>query len=51
MLFNVNCNRSKFPQGITWLEIFPGWRERPLQSEDEMFEAMMLWTKVEPLPS
>lgn len=50
MIFNANCDRKEYPNGITWLEIFPGWKELKVQTDDEMFENMMLWTKIEQPP-
>lgn len=50
MIFNAHCDRREYPNGITWLAIFPGWKELEVQTDDEIFENMMAWTKIEQLP-
>lgn len=46
MLYNANRDSEKDPSGIGWMDVFGEWKEQPTeQSEDQMFEAMMLWTK------
>lgn len=39
-------DRKRYPRGVTWLHFFPEWKEpAPAQTEEQMFDAMMLWTK------
>lgn len=46
MLYNINRDPAKDPSGKDWDDFFTEWKEPlPLQTEDEMFQAMMLWTK------
>ena len=46
MLYNINRDSEKDPQGQEWFDFFTEWKEVPVeQTEDEMFQAMMLFTK------
>lgn len=40
-------NWKRYPDGLTWLDIFPEHREAPQQQTDEqVFSNAMLWVKV-----
>lgn len=46
MLYNANRDATIDPKGLEWRDFFPEWKEEPTeQTEDEMFEAMLLFTK------
>jgi hypothetical protein len=45
MLYNVNRDPDKDPKGLDWFDFFPEWREAREQTEEELFEMMMLFTK------
>lgn len=46
MLYNINRDSTTDPQGLDWDDFFTEWKE-PIESqtEDEMFQMMMLLTK------
>lgn len=45
-IYNMNRDVEKDPKGLDWQDYFTEWKEEPEeQTEDQMFEAMMLWTK------
>lgn len=46
MLYNINRDRKTDPRGATWLAFFP--EPEKIQSDDEMFSAMMVWSKARP---
>lgn len=48
ILYNLNRDTDKDPQGIQWQDVFPEWKEEKVQSDEEIFEAMQLW--VGPMP-
>lgn len=45
MLYNINRDRTKDPSGADWLDFFPEWDEAAVQSDEQMYEAMLLWTR------
>lgn len=45
ILYNLNRDPEKDPKGIDWDDVFPEWKEARPQTEDEMFEAMLLFAK------
>lgn len=46
MLYNINRDSKLDPNGLDWMDFFTEWKEpsRP-QTEDEMFQAMIMWTQ------
>lgn len=45
MIYNAHRNTKKDPTGWTWLNVFPEHKPpRAVQTDDQMFEAMLLWT-------
>lgn len=45
-LYNIHTRASVTDPIQDWQNFFPEWKEPlPPQTEDEMLEAMMLWTK------
>lgn len=52
MLFNVNRDSEKSPDGVDWTSIFPEWKEASEepedQTEDEMFEVMKMFAAAHP---
>lgn len=46
ILYNVNRDTKKDPDGKTWVDVFPEWKEEPVQTEDQMFASAMLWTQL-----
>ncbi len=50
MLYNVNRDGQKDPKGSDWLDFFPEHRPKEWQGQDAMFDALMMWTKVDPIP-
>jgi hypothetical protein len=46
MLYNLNRDPEKDRDGIDWQDVFTEWKEKlPEQTEDELYEAMLLWAK------
>lgn len=46
MIYNAHRDAKKDPKGRTWIDVFPQWKEKkPVQSEDQMFAAMMMWAQ------
>lgn len=46
ILFNLNRDVAKDPNGIDWTDVFPEWKESAAPMTDEqMFENMMLHAK------
>ena len=46
ILFNINRDAEKMPNGIDWQDVFPEWKEeRPEQTEEEMFLVMAGFAK------
>lgn len=46
MIYNSNRNQEIDPKGAEWWDWFPIWKEEPEeQTDDEMFAAMMMFTK------
>lgn len=45
MIYNAHRNPKKDAKGWTWLDVFPEHRPpKVVQTDDQMFEAMKLWT-------
>lgn len=50
LLFNVNRDSEKSPQGINWMDVFPEWKEpEPEQTEEEMLKTMMMVFATKPI--
>ena len=46
-LSNIHVDRTKRPDGFTWLDVFPEWKEpEPAQTEEQMYQTMLLWTRI-----
>ena len=46
ILYNINRDSQTDPKGLDWTDVFPEWKEEPEeQTEDEMFQTMMAFTK------
>lgn len=46
MLYNANRDSEKDPSGLDWRDFFPEWKEKSTeQTEEEMFKAMLMFTK------
>jgi len=45
MIYNVNRDAKKDPEGWTWLDVFPEHREEREQTVDQMFDAMMMFAR------
>ncbi len=47
MLYNVNRDSKKDPDGKSWMDIYPehAAAAKREQTEDEMLDAMMMWAK------
>lgn len=44
MLYNINRDRDKDPEGKGWADFYPTHkRELPAQSDEEMFVSMQMW--------
>lgn len=45
-LYNIHTRESDTDPLKGWQDFFPEWKEqKPIQTEDQMFQAMMMWTK------
>lgn len=46
MLYNINRDSTKDPEGLDWDDFFTEWKPpQPEQTEEEMFNTMMLLAK------
>lgn len=46
-----NINRNERTEAIDWWDVFPEWKQETEQTDEDMYQTMMMWTKVKPLPS
>lgn len=52
MLYNINRDSDKDPNGLEWWDFYTEWKEETEQSEEQMLEHMKLWASTtKALPS
>ena len=49
LLFNTNRDTEKMPEGLTWQDVFPEWKEeQEEQTDEQMLATMMLLFSAKP---